>query len=93
MPIGRAVDLDDVDVMGARYGGRRRRGGRPGGTMSLLQNETLSGLPKEVHGFARSVLQRLRELQKDHLVGAYVIGSVARCHARTPTPCRKRMAR
>jgi hypothetical protein len=51
------LSSDDVDVMGARYGGRRRRGGGPGGMMSLLERETLSGLPKEVQGFTRSLVR------------------------------------
>jgi hypothetical protein len=57
----------------------RRRGGPPDGMMRLLleQNETFRRSPTEVQGFTRSVIQRLRELQKDRLVGAYLVGSVA----------------
>jgi Domain of unknown function (DUF4111) len=51
---------------------------RPGGgMMRLLQNETVSALPKEVNDFTRSVVRRLGLLQNDRLVGAYVVGSVA----------------
>jgi hypothetical protein len=56
-----------------------RRSGRPVGMMRRLreQTETLSGLPVEVDGFTRAAVRRLRELQKDRLVGAYVVGPVA----------------
>ena len=47
--------------------------------MRLLQeqDESFSRLPREVNDFTRSVVQRLRELQADRLVGAYVVGSLA----------------
>jgi hypothetical protein len=47
--------------------------------MRLLQERSvkLSELPTEVNGFTRAAVQRLRELQKHRLMGAYVIGSVA----------------
>ena len=79
MPIGRVAGLDDVNVTGARYGRWQPIRGPPAGMIRLLQeqNETLSGLPTAVLGFTLSLVQRLRELQKDRLVGAYVVGSVA----------------
>jgi hypothetical protein len=53
--------------------------GTPAGMMRVLQKRKvrLSGLSTEVNAFTRAAVQRLRELQKHRLVGAYIIGSVA----------------